>query len=484
MRTVEPVIALRPYQTAILDQARAAMRRGVRSLILEAPTGSGKTLLTAHMLKTAQTKRMTCWFLMHRAELLDQATRAFLNVDVQFGIVASGHTLDRHQTIQLCSINTLRRRMNRLPAPNLIVYDESHHVASRTWADIHAAYPQAFHVGLTATPERLDGKGLGTYFAEMIRGPEVRWLIENGFLSDYRLVVPPGGVSAEGIHRQMGDFNRHELAAAASGPKITGNAIREYLRYAKGKRAIARTVNIELSKELAAAFVASGIPALHIDGKTPRNERREAMESFRTGKTLVLSNVDLFSEGLDCPGVEAVLDLRPTESLTMCLQFWGRALRPAAGKDRAVLVDLAGNFQRHGLPCEVREWSLEGRSKKKKSAATILTVQCPKCYAVLLGRPPKCPECGHLFLAGEGRTVEQVEGELVEANVEAIRAAKMAKKREQSDAKTLAQLIALGEARKYKSPIGWAQFVYRSRHGEAATIAAFTAMRQARAAKA
>lgn len=449
------------------------MRRGIRSIILESPTGSGKTLLTAHMIKGAQAKGLNAWFLMHRIELLDpQAIRAFSEAGVDFGIVAPGYSMDNSKNVQLCSIGTLRRRMDLLRIPDLVVYDEAHHIASKTWAEIHVAYPKAFHIGLTATPERLDGKGLGTYFQEMVRGPGVRWLIDNGFLSDYRLVLPPGGVNADGIHRQMGDFNRHELAEAASGPTITGNAIREYLKYARGKRAIARHVNIELSQRLAADFRASGVPAIHVDGKTPRLERRAAMDDFVAGKILVLCNVDLFSEGVNVPAVEAILDLNPTESLTLCLQFWGRGLRPAPGKTKAIIIDMAGNFHRHGLPCEVREWSLAGRKKGKKAGSSIVTTQCPVCYAVLMGRPPVCREmvdgkvCGHVFETGGGRSVEHVEGELIEADVEAIRIAKIQRQREIAACVTLQDFQNLAKKLNYKP--GWAWFRWKIKVGKTA----------------
>lgn len=463
------VIELRPYQVEILDKARATMRRGVRSLVIESPTGSGKTALTAMMVKTASSRGLRCWFLMHRVELLKQSMATFRNVEVPFGVVAAGFTGDPQESVQLCSIGSLKRRMDRLHAPNLIIYDEAHHVASKTWSDIRAAYPDAFHVGLTATPERLDGKGLSAHFSEIIHGPRVRWLIENKFLSDYRLVIPPGGVDATGVHRLAGDFNHAELAVVADQPMIVGNAVREYLKYARGKRAIARHVNILLSQRLAAEFIANGVPALHIDGKTPRAERDAAMESFVRGETLVLCNVDLFSEGVDVPSVECVLDLRPTESLTLCLQFWGRSLRPAPGKTRAIIIDMGGNYRRHGLPCEPREWNLDGRKKKTKKTATIINTECPKCYGVFIGSHSVCPDCGHDFTEGRGggRVVEHVDGILEEVDVEAARLVKLekiSKWREIAKAKTLADFQALAVKFGYKS--GWAFFRFRARQAK------------------
>ena len=459
------MIQLRPYQTEILDEARALMRRGVRSLVIESPTGSGKTALTAMMVKTAVSRGIKCWFLMHRSELLKQSMATFRNVEVPFGVVASGFTLDPTQDVHLCSIGSLRKRMSRLAPPGLIIYDEAHHTAAKQWAEIRLAYPNAFHVGLTATPERLDGKGLSAYFSEIIHGPRVRWLIQNGYLSDYRLVIPPGGVDATGVHKLAGDFNHAELAVVADQPMIVGNAVREYLKYARGKRAIARHVNIDLSKKLAAEFMANGVPAIHVDGKTPRAQRDAAMDSFVRGETLVLTNVDLFSEGVDVPSVECVLDLRPTASLTLCLQFWGRGLRPSPGKIRAVLIDMAGNYRRHGLPCEPREWDLEGRKKRSKKVSVVTNTECPACYGAFVGIFSVCPDCGEDLSKGDGgaRTVEMRDGELVEVDLEAARALKfkkIEKWREIAKAKTLADFQVLAEKFGYRS--GWAYFRFRA----------------------
>lgn len=454
------MIALRPYQSVLIDSARDAMRRGVKSLVLESPTGSGKTLLTAHMIQTAASRGIRCWFIVHRVELLRQSIATFKSVGVDFGVIAAGFSPNPTALVQICSIGSLKRRLLKIQKPGLIIYDESHHVAAKSWSDIHAANPQAFHVGLSATPERLDGKGLGSYFQEIIHGPSVAWLIENGFLSKYKIAAPPGGVNADGVHRTMGDFNKAELAVVADTPTITGNAIREYLKRANGKRAIARHVNIALSKKLAADFIASGIPARHVDGDTPRLERQDAMDSFVRGETLVLCNVDLFSEGVDVPAVECILDLRPTQSLALWLQFCGRGLRPAPGKEYAVIIDMAGNLRRHGLPCQEREWSLSGRKRFKAGQAGRSILICPKCYAAQFGRPTKCKECGYLFETGEGREVQQIDGDLVDVDLGAERA-KIQKKREIWGANTLPEFMAL--AKKYGYKPGWAWFRYNAR---------------------
>jgi superfamily II DNA or RNA helicase len=459
---------LRPYQNLILGQARDLMKSGIRSFIIESTPGSGKTVMTAAMVKTAVSRGIRCWFVMHRIELVMQSMETFRDVGVEFGIVAAGFTPDPNAMVQICSVGTLARRIKKLPAPGLVVWDECHHCAAKTYADIHAHHPNAFHVGLSGTPERLDGKGLGPYFKEIIHGPPPRWLIDNGFLAKYKMATPPG-INTDGVHRLGGDFNHAELAVVADVPTITGSAVREYIKRVPGKRAIARGVNIHHSKDIVAQFNAAGVPSLHVDGKTPKPEREEAMRLFKSGNILVLSNVDLFSEGINVPAAECVLDLRPTESLTLCLQFWYRAMRPSPGKEYATIIDFAGNYRRHGLPCEPREWNLEGRKKKSKKTATVINTECPVCYGVFIGSVSVCPDCGEdLSTArGGGRTVEHRDGELVEVDLEAARAdreGKIAKWREIGAAKTLKDFQALAVKYNYKS--GWAYFRFRARNAK------------------
>ena len=459
---------LRPYQETILDQARTLMRGGTKSFIIESTPGSGKTVMTAAMVKTAVARGVRCWFVMHRIELVMQSMETFREVGVEFGVVAAGFTPDPNAMVQICSVGTLARRVSKLPAPGLVVWDECHHCAAKTYADIHAQHPVAFHVGLSGTPERLDGKGLAPYFKEIIHGPKPRWLIDNGFLAKYRMATPPG-INVDGVHRTMGDFNHAELAVVSDVPTITGSAVLEYIKRAAGKRAIARGVNIHHSKDIVAQFNASGVPAIHVDGETPKSERKDAMDLFKSGKILVLSNVDLFSEGLNVPAAECVLDLRPTESLSLCLQFWYRAMRPSPGKDHAIIIDFAGNYRRHGLPCEPREWDLEGRKKRSKKVSVVTNTECPACYGVFVGIFSVCPDCGEDLSKGDGgaRTVEMRDGELVEVDLEAARALKfkkIEKWREIAKARTLPELKVL--AAKYNYKPGWAYFKFRARGGK------------------
>lgn len=461
---------LRPYQTLIVEQARAAMQAGHKSILICAPTGSGKTALTAHMLKTASSKNMASWFINHRRELIKQSMRAFDKIQLHHGVISSGFIEDYRPLVQVCSISTLVNRYDRSRRPKLIVWDECHHLAAGSWAKIFKAFPDSFHIGLTATPERLDGRGLGDYFKVMIKGPSVAELIRDGWLSPYTVFVP-GGVNLSNVHTRMGDYVKSELVAAIDRPTITGNAIREYKKQCDGARAVVFAVSIEHSRHIVAQFNASGVPAVHVDGETPAFERDFAIQRFEKGEIKILSNVDLFGEGFDLPSIECGILLRPTQSLGLYLQQVGRTLRTSEGKTRAIILDHAGNADRHGLPDDPREWSLEGREIRKGKAKLESVKVCTKCFAAQKPGRPSCSFCGFVYEV-QARQVDEVEGDLVEFSKEQREAqlqklrARQSRQYENVRAHTLEDLIRIGQRRGYKRPEMWAKYVFNGRQAK------------------
>jgi superfamily II DNA or RNA helicase len=453
-------VQLRPYQQKAIDDIRREFRRGIKRVLLQLPTGGGKTVLTAKMLGTAM-HRFHCWFIVHRKELIDQSAATFSEVGIPYGYVAADYRVDPFQPVQICSIDTLKRRFPKLRPPGLIVTDECHHASAAGWAKVLQAFPQAFQIGLTATPERLDGKGLDDHYDVMVRGPNVRWLMDNAYLADYQILgAPQGGISTDGMHSRYGEFVRAELEAAADKPTITGDAVKHYLKHARGKRGIVTCVSVKHSEHVAEQFRAAGVMAVHLDGNTPKDERRRAIQAFRDGHIMLLCNVALFGEGFDVPAAEVAIDLAPTKSLSMCLQRWGRVLRPKEDGGRALLLDHAGNVWRHGLPDDSREWSLGGREARQaaSSESDIQVRQCVKCYAC--HRPaPKCPVCGHVYEL-KAREVDHVDGELQAMDPAEIRRRRNA---EQGQARTLESLVALGRERGYRYPEQWAAKVWTSR---------------------
>jgi len=452
---------LREYQERIIADTRNLMERGVKAIAISSPTGSGKTCLTAHMLKTAAQKNIPSLFLVHRRELIRQSILAFNHVGMNFGVIATGFPQDPRQLVQVGSVQTVARRPEKIRAPKLIVFDECHHICAESWASVYRKFHNPFVIGLSATMERLDGRGLGDYFKDIVLGPSVSWLIENKFLSPYRLYAPAGGVSTEGLHMRMGDFAKSELNAAADKPTITGNAIKEYLKLANRKRAVVFCVSIEHSKHVVEQFRAAGISAAHVDGETDVYERDNAIKQFESGEIKVLSNVELFGEGFDLPAIEVAILLRPTASLGLYLQQVGRALRTHPEKKEAIILDHAGNVQRHGLPDEERTWSLAGRDGRKRAvdgAAESVKV-CPSCFAAQFAGSSACKFCGVVF-DKKPRKVAQVEGELSEVDIEAMR---RVKRTEQGRAQTVSELAEIGKKRGMKNPYGWASHVFRAR---------------------
>lgn len=442
----------------MIDDTRKAFDHH-RTVLIQSPTGSGKTATTAEMLRIASLKGKRSWFIVHRRELIKQSAIAFHNAGIKVGIVASGFPEAKNLPVQVCSIQTLAKRYQRLPKPDFIVWDEVHHIAASSYKKIYELFSSSYHVGLTATPWRMDGSGLDAFFGCMVRGPEVSWLIENGFLSKYRLFAP-AQVKTDGLHSRMGDFIKNELALAADKPSITGDAIKHYKKLCPGRRAIVFCVSVEHSKHVVAQFIAAGITAEHVDGESDPGYRDAAMKRFQSGQTMVLSNVELFGEGVDVPCIDAVIMLRPTQSVGLYLQQVGRGLRAFEGKDTAYILDHAGNAMRHGLPDDTREWSLKGIDQKKMDKEKSPSVRiCPACFAANRSLDRACKFCGHNFDI-KYRNVDHQDGELTEVDViQARRVQKM----EQGKARTLQELIDIGKKRGYKRPYLWGMAIIRAR---------------------
>lgn len=455
----------RDYQDAIIEETRVKLRTN-RRVLVQLPTGGGKTVVGGKMIESAASKGHRCFFTVHRRELIDQTVETFNDVGIAHGVIAPGFDPKPLERVQVCSIDTLKARIRKaaksgttlIAPPKFIMIDEAHHAAAGGWKTVMAAYPEAFQVGLSATPERLDGKGLDDCFDDMVMGPSTAWLIANGYLCDYRAFAP-SAPDLSGVHTKMGDYAKGEASGAMDKPTITGDAIAHYQRLARGKSAVAFCVSVEHSQHVAAQFREAGVVAWHLDGGTPYGERREAIRAFRNGEIRVLTNVDLFGEGFDLPSLEASILLRPTKSLALFLQQVGRALRKSPGKEHALILDHAGNLMRHGLPDDERDWQLRGREKeKKKDGGGPPIRQCPMCFHVH-SPSPQCPQCGHTY-EGAPREVAQVDGVLAEVDVVKAR---VANQREQGQARTVQELVELGRKRGYRNPEAWAAHTYTAR---------------------
>src|SRR5215471_21467254 len=232
------MLTLRPYQTDLIAQTRALLKQNVRRVLITSPTGSGKTCLVAHMLGSAAARGKRSWFIVHRKELLDQSVRTFVDAaDLHVGIIAAGYPSDTRAPVQVCAVQSLRKRLAKVLPPDLLVWDECHHLPSKSWSDIAAALPNATHIGLTATPARLDGRGLRPFFDAMVRGPSTADLIRDGYLSPYRFYAP-AQFDVSKLHTVAGDYNRGEVHTQMSASTVVGDAVTTYQRYADGGRAL------------------------------------------------------------------------------------------------------------------------------------------------------------------------------------------------------------------------------------------------------
>lgn len=449
------MVQLRYFQLDMMDEASKLVHHDNKRILLQAPTGAGKTVLAGYMLKKASTRGYHSWFICHRRELVKQSSRTFEQFGIEHGIVAAGFERNTQAMVQVCGLQTLSRCHASLRTPGFVVWDEAHHIAAGSWAQILQAFPNAVHIGLSATPQRLDGTGLSDFFSEMVLGPSIRELIDGGFLSPYILYAPKP-MDLSNIKQVAGDFNKKDLENALNKLSITGDALVNYKKYASGKRGIMFEVSISRSMQAVEKFNNAGINAEHVDGNTDPVLRDAAMQRFIAGTTKILSNVDLFAEGVDVPAAEVLIDNYPTHSLTKCMQRWGRVLRSSPNKKNAIILDQASNCYRHGLPDDDREWPLGGRKKrsvKDKDGVSIKT--CPECFAIVRSITVVCGYCNYQFPKKE-RDILTVEGDLNEISREDIQ-------REKQRVKTLQDLIALGKQRNYKRPELWARHVYRSR---------------------
>lgn len=461
---------LRPYQQALLDEARAHLKAGVKSILLQLPTGGGKTVVTATMLGRAAERGFRCAFGVHRRELVKQSIETFNAVGIPHGVVSAGWYMDGGPRVQICSVPTWLRRTKYLGRFNLIVWDECHHIAAGSWDELHRQYPDAVHIGLTATPERLDGRGLGDWFDVMVKGPDLRALIEAGFLSPYRLFSKPA-VDMDGVGLAGGDYRRDDMVRMLDQSTIMGDAVEHYLKHARGRRAVAFEATIDRSRALVDRFREAGIAAEHLDGGSSTAHRDQVLADFETGRVQVVSNVDLFGEGFDLPQLECVIMNRPTHSLGLYLQQAGRGLRIYPGKQDCVILDHAGNYKRHGAPDEPRDWTLTGRKPRpgggSEETAPVGPI-CNSCFAISPPGASQCVECGTPF-PKRHRELRMVDGELVEVEVgqddQAARDfAEYARARLKAEAfPDFHSLVREGRRRKLRNPEGWAMHVLEGR---------------------
>lgn len=451
---------LRPYQQELIDKTIDSLKAGHRKPLLVLPTGGGKTAIAATLVGRSAAKEVRSLFVCHREELLKQTISTYAKVGLTAGIIKSGYEPDYSNPLQIASVQTLVNRLDKIH-PKLVFFDESHHVAAGQWAKVAAAYPDAIFIGLTATPCRLDGKPLNMAFDDMIEVINTAQLIEQGYLSKYEYYAPSVIDDSKLVMGSNGDYTRDSLDNFQEADKIIGDNVETYLKLCPGKRNIVFAVNRKHAKSVCKRYNDAGVAAEVIDGLLSTAERKKIVDSFTRGDIKVIVSIDVVSEGFDLPAIECVSLLRPTASTSLYLQQVGRGLRVFEGKEKAIILDHANNYMRHGMPDDSREWSLSGGLKKKRSneESTVKIQRCPECYCV--HKPALvCPYCGYVHKA-DGKVIKEVAGELVLIN---SKEHLLLNKKENMMAETLADLIAIEKDRKYKKY--WAENMWKAKTGE------------------
>lgn len=457
------LVTLRNYQSEAVEKIKAAYRQGYKAPILVLSTGSGKTIVFCNITERTAIKGNSVCILVHRDHLLRQTSDHLTLLGVPHGLIAPGHSMTG-DPIQIASVMTLARRIHRMKPPALIVIDECHHTPAGTWKKILETWSSSRILGVTATPIRLDGKGLGInaggFFDTMIEGPDIRWLIDNSYLSQPLVYAPPTNIDLKGIRTQCGDYEKHELSVRMDKPTITGSVIEHYLRLCPGAPAILFAASVKHAEHSAEQFNAAGIPAASLTGELSDGMRKHRISSLANGQIKILTSCEIISEGTDIPVVTAAILLRPTQSTGMFLQQCGRALRPFPGKINAIILDHVGNCLRHGLPDDSRAWELNvGIMKSRGPAKSGPSIKsCEKCFAVYSRFLASCPQCGHVNAVNE-REIKQVDGELEQLTSEQLE--KMRLRKQQGMMTDLAGLLAIARQRGYNP--AWAHHVFNGR---------------------
>lgn len=459
-------IALRDYQEVAVAEVRAQFKKKVMPVLFVLPTGGGKTYTFSYIAHSAANMGRAVCIIVHRKELLLQASASLSNLGIEHGLISPDFTPKPSAMVQVASVDTLLLRMKKRAFKfGLLIFDEAHHViAGNKWGRVYELLGKPPMLGVTATPVRTDGKGLGEHaggvFKAMVLGPSVVELIRRGMLINPHVYASPFVPDVDDIKTDKnGSDNLVALAKVVDKPKITGDAVSHYAEICPGARAIVFCSGIEHAKHVRDEFNARGyrfellVGAPHMSDA----ERTAVNKRLRRGEIHGACTVDLVSEGYDLPDLECCIMLRPTASEALFLQQVGRVMRPSPGKTECWLLDHVGNVgklvdgvfkRKHGLPNEEREWTLDGRRKKKKKKAEeeeiedkVEIKQCPKCFTTHEAAP-KCPRCGYEYPAVAARSLQQVDGKLTLLTEEMQRAEERKKQASaQAAARSVEQMV-------------------------------------------
>jgi superfamily II DNA or RNA helicase len=451
------MINLRPRQIQAIADVRAAFASGARAPILVAPTGAGKTFMAIEIVRLTIARGRSVWFLAHLKEILDDTADRLIAAGISHGSIRAGRSSDYSQLVQVVAVQTAVRRAP-LPRPDLVIIDEAHWSVAESYRKVIAAAGHPLLLGLTGTPQRLDGRGLGEVFDRLVLTCTTAELIDEQLLAPVRVFAPPGADLSK-LHTRAGDFDQGEASAVLSKPAVVGDALSHWKKLCQGRRGVAFCTTVAHAQAVADQWQRAGYRAVAVHGGSDDAERREAVAGLRAGRLDLVACAQLWIAGVDVPEIDAVIWLRPTQSLTAWLQGNGRGLRIAPLKSDLLVLDHVGNCQRLGHPLMIHDWSLAGRVRKQTGEKAPSVRVCPQCFSAMASVKTVCADCGHVFEV-QRRELATVDGELQEI---AADQARREAKQEQGRATTVEELIAIGKRRGMKNPRGWARHVMAAR---------------------
>jgi superfamily II DNA or RNA helicase len=459
---------LRPYQSDICARFENEVAQGKRNVLMVAPTGSGKTVIASAIIKNGNRRVLV---ISHRREIVNHTSAKLTAFGVHHGIIQAGdeHKLRPFATVQVASIQTLNARAIRsasmlMPLADVLIIDEAHHACAPTYRAVLEQYPNAIVLGLTATPCRGDGRGLGGIFNTMIECPQIPALIDGGYLVRTR-VYAPVDPDLRGVRTQAGDYVESQLAARMDRDKLVGDIVTHWLKYGGSRRTVAFACSVGHSIHICDEFRRADIRAEHLDGDTPLDERTAILARLASGETELVSNCMVLTEGWDMPEVGCCILARPTKRMGLFRQMIGRVLRPADGKSDAIVLDHSGAVFRHGLPEDHVAWTLDPdkhatapqHQKRLTEGRHKGLLECSQCSALRLGGQP-CPACGFMprrpaeFIATREGDLGLVQGGIAAAPTAEERSA------------FYRELRAVAQIRGYKD--GWTAHKFRERFGQ------------------
>lgn len=443
---------LRPYQFHDKQNIYRLWNSSKRNIMYVLPTGGGKTIVLTSIINDFKEPQIV---IAHRQELISQISLTLAESAIKHNLIASDKLIkeiskshvksfgksfiDPWAKVTCAGVDTLVRRLDKIEFKRWSrtikrwTIDECHHVLKKNkWGKVSQAFQNATGLGVTATPRRTDRYGLGSsndgVFDDMVIGPTMNELIKMENLTPYRIFcVNPDNLDLSNVSIDSnGDFNKKKIAAAIEKSTITGDAISHYLKYANGIRGLTFCTDVKAATIVTSNFNKAGVPAMLVTAKTSISDRINASKWLKSGKLLQLVNVDIFGEGYDLPAVGCVSMLRPTRSLNVFMQQFGRALRPSEGKTHAIIFDHVGNVEYHGLPDIPRVWSLEPKYNRRKSTSedeSLIRITICKaigCFTPYDSRLLKCPYCNMVKIISPRTSIKQVKGDLTELHSDSI----------------------------------------------------------------